>query len=83
MMIPNLPLSKDHISFSYNESAYTTDRHDLHCHNFYEIYFFMDGTVDYLVEGRRYTPTPASLLLLSPNVFHGVKIVKKDRKSVV
>lgn len=77
-VIPNQRFSKDYITFSYNESEYTTDRHDLHCHNFYEIYFFMEGDVDYLVEGHRYRPTPGSLLLLSPNVFHGVKIVKNQ-----
>ncbi len=77
-MITNQPLSSEYISFSYNESQYTTDRHDLHCHNFYEIYFFMEGEVDYLVEGQLYRPTPGSILLLSPNVFHGVRIVKNQ-----
>jgi len=77
-MKPNQGIDQEYIRFSYNESTYTTDRHDLHCHNFYEIYFFMDGDVDYLVEGHRYRPTPHSLLLLAPNVFHGVKIVKNQ-----
>ena len=77
-MTPDQTLNSEYISFSYNESQYTTDRHDLHCHNFYEIYFFMEGEVDYLVEGQLYRPTPGSLLLLSPNVFHGVRIVKNQ-----
>jgi AraC-like DNA-binding protein len=40
----------------------------------YEIYYFVEGDVDYLVEGKLYRPAPHSLLLLSPHVFHGVKV---------
>ena len=77
-MLPSRSFQDDHIFFSYNESESVTDRHDLHCHNFYEIYFFIAGDVDYLVEGHRYRPTPGSILLLSPHVFHGVKIEKNQ-----
>ena len=77
-MLPSRSFQDDHIFFSYNESESVTDRHDLHCHNFYEIYFFIAGEVDYLVEGHRYRPTPGSILLLSPHVFHGVKIEKNQ-----
>lgn len=64
----------DKISFTYSVSETSADAYSLHCHNSYEIYFFIEGDVDYLVEGRRYDLTPYSLLLLSPNVFHGVKV---------
>lgn len=64
----------DFVNFGYDISRYTTTKYDLHCHNFYEMYFFMEGDVDYLVEGRKYKPTPNSLLLLAPHVFHGVRI---------
>ncbi len=67
------------ISFGYKETAERTGKYDLHCHNFYELYLFLDGDVDYLVEGTQYRPTPGSLLLLSPHLFHGVK-VNTDRK---
>lgn len=62
------------VNFSYMASNEITKQYLLHCHNFYEVYYFIDGDVDYLVEGRRYKPTPHSLLLLSPHVFHGVRI---------
>ena len=67
-------VNKEQVRFGYNESETPTEEYALHCHNFYEVYFFLDGDVDYLVEGMQYKPTPNSLLLLSPNVFHGVKI---------
>ncbi|MBB6671834.1 AraC family transcriptional regulator [Cohnella nanjingensis] len=51
-----------------------TDQYALHCHTFYEVFYFIAGEVSYLVEGRRYVPEPHSLLLIAPNVFHGVKI---------
>jgi len=51
-----------------------TDQYALHCHNFYEVFYFIGGEVSYLVEGRKYVPEPHSILLIAPHVFHGVKI---------
>ncbi|GAB6930451.1 AraC family transcriptional regulator [Paenibacillus sp. JCM 10914] len=51
-----------------------TDQHAIHCHNFYEIFYFISGDVSYLVEGKRYVLEPHSLLLIAPHVFHGVRI---------
>lgn len=64
----------DMLNFGYDFSQGTTDSYCLHCHNFYEVYFFVEGDVDYLVEGQKYKPTPNSILLLAPHVFHGVRI---------
>ncbi len=63
----------DKIFFTHSISEGTIDCH-LHCHNYYEVYYFIDGDADYMVEERGYRLTPHSLLLLSPNVFHGIKI---------
>lgn len=71
-------IDTDQVSFSYSTSQKATGKYSLHCHNFYEVYLFMEGDADYLVEGRQYRPTPESLLLLSPHCFHGVK-VNSDR----
>lgn len=70
----SIQLSTDLVSFGYNISCTPSSTYDLHCHNYYEIYFFLEGNVSYLVEGQKYTPTPGSILLLAPHVFHGVKI---------
>ncbi len=58
----------------YKCTQSVTERYDLHCHNFYEIYYFLEGDADYLVEGHQYHLSPHSLLLLAPHTFHGVKI---------
>ncbi len=52
-----------------------TQNFDLHCHSLYEIIYLEDGDVVYLIEGKEYRPKPYSVLLIGPNVFHGVKIM--------
>ena len=43
---------------------------DLHHHDFYEIYYFISGDVEYRVEGKTYVLQKGDLLLISPGVFH-------------
>lgn len=64
----------DRVLFSYTLSEESNEDYMLHCHNYYELYYLIDGDVDYLVEGRQFHMTPHSMLLLTPNVFHGVKV---------
>jgi len=42
----------------------------LHHHDFYEVYYFLDGQMDYRVEGRIYHLQPGDLLLIGPMEFH-------------
>ena len=48
-------IDTEQVNFGYSDSIYTTPDYDLHCHNFYEVYFFLEGDVDYLVEGVSYS----------------------------
>jgi AraC-like DNA-binding protein len=64
----------DRVLFSYTQSEAANDNFQLHCHNYYELYYFIEGDVDYLVEGRQFHMAPHSMLLLTPNIFHGVKV---------
>lgn len=73
-MTPGNKIDNERFSCGYNETEYVTGEYELHCHNYYEIYYFLEGDVDYLVEGQQYRPSPNSILLLSPHVFHGVRI---------
>ena len=73
-MSQSIHISKDKVNFGYDISQDATEDFSLHCHNFYEIYFFLEGDADYLVEGHKYAPTPNSLLLFAPHVFHGIRI---------
>ncbi len=42
----------------------------LHSHDFYEIYIFIEGDTDYIVEGTRYNLEKYDAILLSPNEMH-------------
>lgn len=64
----------ENVSFSYGITSETTADFALHCHNYYEVYYFAEGDVEYLVEGQKYVPAPDSVILIAPHVFHGVKI---------
>jgi AraC-like DNA-binding protein len=64
----------DSLILHHAVDRHKTDQYALHCHNFYEVFYFIAGEVSYLVEGKRYVPEPHSLLLIAPHVFHGVKI---------
>ena len=43
---------------------------DIHHHDFYEVYFFLGGCVEYRVEGRIYHLEPGDLLLINPLELH-------------
>lgn len=43
---------------------------EVHHHDFYEVYFFLGGRMDYRVEGRIYHLEPGDLLLINPLEFH-------------
>ena len=42
----------------------------LHHHDFYEVYFFLSGNVQYSIESRSYLLTPGDVLLISPMELH-------------
>lgn len=68
----------DTINFHHTISNTATDSFALHCHPYFEVYYFVKGRVSYLVEGKRYEPRPHSILLLAPGTFHGVRVESKD-----
>lgn len=43
---------------------------ELHHHDFYEVYYFLCGRVEYLVEGRSYTLLSDDILLINPMELH-------------
>lgn len=43
---------------------------EVHHHDFYEVYFFLSGQVEYRVEGRIFHMEPGDLLLISPQELH-------------
>lgn len=62
------------ISFAHNTSHKTTENFLIHTHSDYEIYYFICGDVDYLIDGKEIHPEPHTIVLVAPNVFHGVRV---------
>ena len=36
----------------------------LHFHDYYEVFFFLSGEINYQIEGTTYHPTPGDILLI-------------------
>ena len=51
----------------------------LHHHDFYEIYLFLAGDVNYSVESREYQLSPGDVLLISPMELHQPTFGKENR----
>lgn len=49
----------------------------VHHHDFYEVYFFLSGNVDYTIEGRNYHLLPGDLLLIGPMELHQPHITQE------
>lgn len=43
---------------------------NLHRHNYYELYFFLDGNVQMQIEDQNYPLKPGSFILIPPDVYH-------------
>lgn len=71
-------ISTSHCDFGYYDKGWLSEKYELHCHDFYEVYYFLEGDVDYVVEGQCYRPAPDSILLFAPHVMHGVKVNNAD-----
>ena len=62
-------------SHSYNEKLFYCP---LHTHDTFEIYFFISGCCDYLVEGTTYHLLPGDILILRPVEAHCTKVLSLD-----
>lgn len=68
-------MKSTHHDFSISSAPLIKADYQLHCHSFYELYYFISGDIKYMVEGKKYTPSPKSMLLLKPGVVHGIQNV--------
>lgn len=59
---------------TYRITNHLQPQYCCHFHDYYEVYYFISGDADYLVEGREFHLTPHSLILLSPYILHSVKV---------
>ncbi len=62
----------------------STRHMEAHYHDFYEIFFFIDGDVDYWIDGSLYRLAPGDILLIHPTELHkpvpAAKIERDERK---
>lgn len=61
---------------SHNKE-YDTKPIQFHSHDFYEIYFFVDGKVTYYIENESYTLTKGDVLIIPPRKLHR-PVIEKD-----
>lgn len=66
---PSQVMTEKYFEFhhTYTESPLTVEFHQ---HPFYEIFFFLSGNVNYIIEGRTYNLRPGDLLLTSNSDIH-------------
>ncbi len=50
---------------------------ELHIHDYYELFCFLAGHAEYVVEGNVYPLTPGSILLMRPGELHRVRILSE------
>lgn len=56
--------------FFYSDHDRSLEKVALHTHDFYELYFFLEGDVTYEVDDKHYLLTPGDYLLIPPGLPH-------------
>ena len=64
---------------NYLDSVEYDREFQMHFHDIYEIYYFVGGDADYVVEGKQYHMAQDSLLMLPPHAIHGVRVNSPER----
>ena len=62
-------------SLAHNISHKTSEHFLIHSHAFYELYYFLSGDVHFLYGGIEYVMQPHTLIVIAPNVFHGIHVL--------
>lgn len=65
-------------SLSHNVSHVTSDHYLIHSHPFYELYYFISGDVHFIYGGTEYVMQPHTLIVVAPNVFHGIHVLSTN-----
>ena len=66
---PRQFMNERYIEFHYSYDE-TPPEIDFHQHTFYEIYFFLSGNVNYIIEGRNYKLRPGDILFTNRTDIH-------------
>ena len=75
-------LNKSLPEFYYNHISYTdTAKFHTHCHNEYEMLFFISGSAKYLIEGRTYPLKKYDLIITRPMQYHNIELECSEKYS--
>lgn len=70
-----LQFEEENFYFHYTlEEPRSFDPYYKHCHNNYELYVFLNGDIDFIIENVSYKMKPFTLLLIPPHKYHYAKI---------
>lgn len=72
-MLSDLRLSS--CALAHNISHEMSDHYMIHSHPFYELYYFVSGDVKFIYSGAEYVMQPHTLIVVAPNVFHGIHVL--------
>ncbi|MCR5641505.1 MAG: AraC family transcriptional regulator, partial [Lachnospiraceae bacterium] len=66
-------LSRDFEIFYYSNRSVPSV--GAHTHNYYEFYFFMEGHISMHIEGKKFAPTPGTLIIIPPRMKHFARLL--------
>ena len=79
---PRQSMSKEDFEiFHYRDARFSGV--PVHQHDFYEIYFFISGSVEYSVEGKIYEMKKGDILLINPLELHQPRISPEQGKPAI
>ena len=69
-------LITDSMIYSHRKTDYASADFDeiAHIHDHYELVIYVGGSVDFVTEGRIFSPTPVSVALFSPSAVHNTRL---------
>ncbi len=66
---------RQELDFYYNhQDAIVSQTYSTHCHNAYELIFFISGTANYLTEGLNYSLKKYDLVITRPARYHSIEV---------
>ena len=77
--------SGEYINAEWKFDNHCTPSH-LHCHDYYEIYFFQQGDILFYIDDNIYKVSPGQFIIISPFLMHGVverkELIQYERGSL-
>ena len=66
-------ISRDFEIYYYSDSKLPDV--NAHTHDYYEFYFFIDGHITMYIDGKKFAPTPGTLIIIPPKMKHFARLI--------